>query len=108
MADATWKKCERMVARILGARRTPAGRPGEPDVRGRRLSVEVKHRKQLPRWLVAALEQAERAAGDGELAVCVLHERGMHYRDSLAVLRLRSLEELLSRLFGEVTADDAR
>jgi hypothetical protein len=76
MADATWKKCERMVARILGARRTPAGRPGEPDVRGRRLSVEVKHRKQLPRWLVAALEQAERAAGDGEVAVCVLHERG--------------------------------
>lgn len=72
------------------------------------MSVEVKHRKQLPRWLVAALEQAERAAGDGEVAVCVLHERGMHYRDSLAVLRLRSLEELLGRLSGEVASDDAR
>jgi hypothetical protein len=92
----TWKAVERAVARRLGGRRVPVtGRGGAPDVEHERLAVEVKHRKELPRWLKHAMVQAEAAARDGKVPVVVLHERGQRHADDLVVLRLGDLEELL-------------
>lgn len=96
MTDKTWKRTERSVARALGGQRVPvSGRGDGPDVAHAWLSVEVKHRKALPKWLKNALAQAHKAAQDGQLPVAVLHEAGRH--DSLVVLRLSDFVEW----FGE-------
>jgi len=92
----TWKAVERAIASRLGGRRVPVtGRGGAPDVEHALLAVEVKHRKELPRWLKHAMAQAEAAARDGKVPVVVLHERGQRHADDLVVLRLGDLEELL-------------
>ena len=94
-----WKQAERHIARILGGRRVPVsgrqrGSPDgapPPDIEHPALSVEVKSRYQLPRWLEDALRQAELSAGDpleGRLPVVVLHEDRRRYRDGLVVMRL--------------------
>jgi hypothetical protein len=89
MADATWKRVERAVAKRLGGRRTPlSGAAGGADVVTPWCSVEVKHRKRLPQWLTGALIQAKRAARPGQLAVVVLHELGRQHREDLVVLTL--------------------
>jgi hypothetical protein len=90
MPNATWKEHERRTARVLGGRRVgPAGVEAADVVVGEDppwLVVECKHRKRLPQWLKNALEQAQNAAGAGQLGIAVLHERGR--RDSLVVLSL--------------------
>lgn len=75
-----------------GTRTGPLGRavedvtaPGYDDW----LAIEVKHRKQLPTWLKAALVQAETAAGPERLGLVVLHEHRQKYTECLVVLRLK-------------------
>lgn len=90
MADKTWKKAEREVAARIGGVRTANHALGlkTPDCESDWLSVEVKHRKTLPAWLVGALDQARRNAAPGKLAIAVLHQAGQRYDDALVVLRL--------------------
>ena len=92
MSDAPWKRIEREVAKRLRGERVPvSGRPG-PDVVsvcGGFILAEVKHRRQLPKWLTSALHQAESCLdGDDQLAIAVLHEKYMPVDDCLVVLRL--------------------
>lgn len=86
----TWKAVERAIAALVGGQRMSNHALGlrTPDVESDWLSVEVKHRKQLPAWLHGALRQARENATDGRLAVTVLHEAGQRYDESLLVLRL--------------------
>ena len=92
LADRRWKRAERRVAGVLGGRRVPvSGRGDGPDVQHEWLSVEVKDRAALPKWLSGAMEQSRRAAEDGQLSIVVLHERGKH--DSLVMLRLSDFVE---------------
>jgi len=88
MPDATWKMCERQVARRLGGER--AGPQGAAsDVNHPWLSVEVKHRQGLPEWLKDAMEQAARNCTDADrLPIVVLHESGQRYGQSLVMMRL--------------------
>ena len=91
-----WKQAERNIARLLGGRRVPVsgrqrGFPDgvpPPDIEHPVLSIEVKSRNQLPRWLEDALRQAELSATEGRLPVAVLHEDRRRYRDGLVLLRL--------------------
>lgn len=93
LADVWWS---------LTGRRVPVSRrAGQPDIAHPWLSLEVKHRQRLPRWLSMALMQAERAAVPGHLPIAVLHEAGERYGRSL-VLRLDAFEEW----FGVVLYDD--
>ena len=90
MPNDTWKKCERAVAARIGGERISNHALGlqTPDCESDWLSVEVKHRKALPGWLLDALDQAETNASAGTLAVAVLHQAGQRYDDALVVLRL--------------------
>ena len=90
MTDKTWKQAEREVAARIGGVRTANYALGlrTPDCESDWLSVELKHRKTLPGWLLDALDQAETNASAGTLAVAVLHQAGQRYDDALVVLRL--------------------
>lgn len=91
---STWKAAERQIARLINGQRVPVtGRAGQPDIRHPWLSVEVKHRRRLPQWLLTALAQAEQAATPGQLPLVVLHQHGERYGDSLVVLRLLDFRE---------------
>ena len=93
-----WKQAERRVAELLGGKRVPVsgrGRGDAPDVATASLTVEVKSRKRLPRWIKDALAQAEASAQTPQLPIVVLHEDGRRYADSLVVLRLADFKRRL-------------
>jgi hypothetical protein len=104
MADKTWKAAERKVAARIGGARLSNHALGlrTPDCESDWLSVEVKHRKALPSWLLDALGQARTNATPGKLAVAVLHQAGARYDDALVVVRLSDFVEWFG---GDGTAD---
>jgi len=69
-----WKRQERQIAAALGAQRLPNNGAGQPDIRAHGWAVQVKTRKELPAWLWAAVDQAERDAETGERPAVVLSE----------------------------------
>jgi len=96
MGEASWKRHEREVAKLLGGVRQPnAGRRGA-DVLSPEWAVEVKLRRRLPLWLARALDQAEAAAREaGRLPLLVLvHSPGRGRRARrYAILPLELLGE---------------
>jgi hypothetical protein len=101
MADKTWKAVERQIARRLGGQRVPItgrARGSAPDVDHPWLSIEVKHRKRLPQWLLDALDQARAAANDQQLPIAVLHENGRRFSDAIVVMRLADFEDWFGKL----------
>ena len=96
--STTWARRERDAARTLGGQRVVRERgQSAPDVAvvelpsGERLQPEVKHRRRLPRLLVAALGQALRYAPEAT-PLAVVSEHG---GPQLAVLYLVDLARLL-------------
>lgn len=83
----TWQRHEGRVATALGVQRS--GNTGEAtaDVDAGWLAVECKSWSKLPSRVLAALEQAERAAGEGQLAIAVLHQVGQRSGKDLVVMR---------------------
>jgi hypothetical protein len=103
MAEASWKRQERRVARALGGERQPnTGRRGA-DVLTARWAIEVKVRRELPHWLLKALAQAEEAAQEtGRLPLVVLVHapgRGRRVR-CYALLPLEGLTSLVKARGG--------
>ena len=84
---------------MLGGKRVGNRGGATCDVDHAWLAVEVKHRKTLPTWLVAALKQA-RVNSDcvTKLPIVVLHESGQRHANDLVVLRLADFVEF----FGDV------
>jgi hypothetical protein len=73
MSESRWKGHERLVARALGGERLPNIGRRAPDVLSPSWAVEVKTRRSLPRWLLAAIAQAEEGArASGRLPLLVL------------------------------------
>lgn len=72
MPEKRWKKEERRVARLLNARRNPHGDPQAADVENNFLVGEVKDRKELPAWIVAALARARATAGANRVGLVVI------------------------------------
>jgi hypothetical protein len=101
MADKAWKKTERSVARLLGGRRVPVTgrqRGDAPDVQHEWLSVEVKHRRDVPQWLLDAMRQAVASVRGQQLPVAVVHQHGRPHSEDLVVVRLSDFVEW----FGDV------
>jgi hypothetical protein len=95
---ATWKQVERAIAKRLNGKRIGAIGKATADVVSDWLSVEVKHRKQLPEWLKTALDQARNGAGE-RMPIVVLHECGQRHSEDLVLIRLADFE----LWFSEVT-----
>ena len=94
------ERTERAVAAILNGVRVPVsgrGRGDAPDVAHPVLAIEVKHRREVPAWLLDALRQAEAAARDRHVPVAIIHRHGGRHADDLAMLRLVDPIVLLTR-----------
>jgi hypothetical protein len=77
MEDRNWKGNERSIASILGGERIPVwGRAlfDSPDIKHDRLSIEVKLRRELPRWIRTAPDPASAAKRDRQMRIAVLHD----------------------------------
>lgn len=93
---STWKNAERKIASIVGGERVPVTgrqRGSAPDIEHPWLSLEVKHRKALPEWLLDAMRQAVASDKGGQLPMVVLHQKQMRYEDSVVLLRLSDFVE---------------
>lgn len=102
-----WKKAERKIAKLVGGQRNPVAAQiisGVPDVSSGRLAIEVKDwdPDRFPRWLINAFGQAETVARPGQIPVLVLHPHGARYVESYAVIRLKTLLDLV---FGNDSGD---
>ena len=74
MSAQRWKRQEREIAAALGVTRIPNNGAGQPDIRAHGWAVQVKTRKEIPAWLWAAVDQAQRDARIGERPAVVLSE----------------------------------
>jgi hypothetical protein len=73
MSEPRWKRHERLIARALGGERLPNTGRRAPDALAGPWAIEVKTRRSLPRWLLAAIAQAEEGArASGRLPLLVL------------------------------------
>lgn len=82
------KALEVAVAKRLGGARVGLTGKATADVVAGQVAVECKERKDLPGWLVDAVEQAEHNAGAGMIPVVVLHRLGDRHDNDLVVMRL--------------------
>lgn len=101
MPDKTWKKAERKIAGLLGGVRVPVtgrGRGDMPDVLHDVFSIEIKHREALPDWILDAMRQAEASRRGNQIPIAILHQKGMAYEDSLTVVRLSFIMDLLAKI----------
>lgn len=108
MRTAQWKATERAVAKRLGGRRVPITgrqRGDAPDVAHEHLSVEVKHRANLPLWLHDAMSQAMAAARAGQLPLVVLHQAGQRHDNDYVVIRMRDYTEWYGDINAPTTAE---
>ncbi|MEJ5225350.1 MAG: hypothetical protein WHV44_12910 [Anaerolineales bacterium] len=91
MGDKAWKRTERTIAARLNGQRVPItgrARGSAPDIAHPWLSIEVKHRKRLPLWLLEALDQARAAATDRQMPICILHQAGERHDNDLVLMRM--------------------
>lgn len=98
MPSTRWKQHEREIAAAQGGVRLPNSGRGQPDVIAGNLAVQVKTRKALPAWLLAAMDQAGRDADPGQVPIVVLSavSRGKKAR-RLVVLDLDAFTRLAGR-----------
>ncbi len=74
MSGGRWKRQEREIAELVGSHRNPNTGEHRSDIDTSAFAYEVKTRKALPGWLKDAVQQAVRAAQDGQTGVVVLSE----------------------------------
>jgi len=94
MPDKYWKAIERRVARLFGTERigTREGGPA-PDWENDWTVGEVVC-KDIPKWILAELAQAERREVDRpKLRLLVIHEKGQPLDSALVVMRLGQFRE---------------
>jgi hypothetical protein len=94
-----FKVHERKTATLLGGKRNIDGKGGAAcDVVHDAFAVECKTRKDVPKWLVRAMQQARLAAQEGQLPLVVVHPHGGQYDNDFVILRMADFRDW----FGEV------
>jgi hypothetical protein len=88
----SWKRDERRVAAAVGGERLGPG-TDRADVRAQGLTVEVKRRSSLPKWLTGAVQQARGYASEYDLPIAVIHAAGERIANALVVMRLADFQD---------------
>ena len=91
--DKLFKAVERQIARYLGGERNPVGSGVRCDVSTKLLSVEVKEKQELPKWLIDAMSQAVRNCEENKIPVVILHRKGDEHRFDYLIIRLGDFVE---------------
>ena len=87
-----WKEHERRTARRLSGQRSPNTGKQTSDVSAGPWAVECKLRKELPAWLLDAMTQAKRNAGDGQTGIVVLHQHGTRSDRDLVLMSMSDFQ----------------
>jgi hypothetical protein len=99
MADKTWKKRERGIAKRLGGRRLPVdGSRASVDVETPAFVVQSKHRSRRPAWLADALREIRARAnerGRGQTGIVVLSVPHERTAEAIVLMALGDFEGLL-------------
>lgn len=90
---STWQAHERHIARQFGGKRAQLYQPGA-DVVTPLWSIEAKCWAKMPSKVLGALQQAERSAQAGQVALAVIHETGQRRADDLVIMRWATFERL--------------
>jgi hypothetical protein len=106
MADRSWKRAERMIAKDCGGRRIPVTGDREgADVDHPLFCVQLKVRKSLPSWLFAWLAGiCSTATRQGKTGILVLNLPRQPRRHALVCLRWEDFCDLV----GDPSHPDAR
>lgn len=95
-ARVTWKAFERRVARLLGGTRVPVSgrtRGDAPDIEHPLYALEVKLRKNRPRFLEEAMSQAKACARPGQIPVVVVGAKNRDIKRSFVVVELEDFAD---------------
>ena len=97
MGNKTWKNIERGVCGYLGCTRSgPTGIEGpDCDCHDLPISIQVKHRENIPVWFSDMVSQTMGQAHPGKLPLLVLHALGQAIPESYTVVRLSDMRNLL-------------
>lgn len=91
---STWQRHERATARRFGGQRTGLGVAGADVVTGA-FSIECKCWAKMPSKVLGALQQAERSAQAGQVALAIIHETGARRDSDLVIMRMATFERLI-------------
>jgi len=95
--DKLWKAVEREIMRRIGGKRIPITgrqRGDVPDGEHEWISVEIKTRKVIPKWIRNGMHQAQASNVMGnKLPIVFIHEQGTRYDDDLVVMRMKDFED---------------
>ena len=100
-----WKQHERRTARRLSGVRSPNTGKQTADVTAGPWAVECKARKDLPAWLLDAMNQAKRNAGAGQTGIVVLHQVGQRSDKDIVCLTLADFTAWAGGINAEPTGD---
>ena len=102
--DPYWKQGEREMRKALHLERdVHLGEEGA-DGRNEWLVVELKCRKKLPAWIIAAVMQAIERSTPSQLPIAILHEKGTRHSIDLVVM----VREDFETWFGKGDAAQAQ
>lgn len=95
--NEAWKSAERVICRYLGCERQRQDGTSSADCYcpDGKISVQVKHRENLPQWLLDMVVQTLGQAHSSQFPLLVLHPKGESHENSLVILRLKEARELL-------------
>ena len=89
---AAWKQHERRTAARLSGVRSPNTGKQTADVSTPLFAIECKARKEVPKWLTDAMNQAKRNAGDGQTGIVVLHQHGTRSDRDLVLMSMSDFQ----------------
>lgn len=97
--NPAWKKRERSISRIFGGKRNGATGHRDNDIDHPLFAIEVKYRKELPRWALDCLNQAKGARNASDkIPMAILIGRYMRVTDGLVVMRCQDFQDLCGRI----------
>ena len=100
MTEKAWKVTERKIAAMIGGERIPITgriRGDVPDIEHSWLSPEIKHRKEIPKWLHDAYDQANQSAKPDQLPVVILHEERQRHQNDYVLIRLKDFVDYFGK-----------